>query len=201
MISDLTPNLIKHNLIYDRTSRELSHASQTNLQVLRQSRDRDERVSRMASDKHDHAMTDVATHTERNSPIERKRKQTKDAVLTSFTIRNPPWCYLHLSLVTPASLRAFQDHTANDTTTVDAITVHMHLQAAFKQFLGLHGSAIPFDILKIEKQDAWVRFPREDAGAVLAALGGWVGKDGEGWRVKSRSLWGPEEGDGRDLFD
>ena len=77
----------------------------------------------------------------------------------------------------------------------------MNLQAALRQFLGLHGTAISTDILKIEAYDVWIRVPREDSGAVVAALGGWVGRNGEGWRVKSRNAWGPKSGDGRDLFD
>ncbi len=55
-----------------------------------------------------------------------------------------------------------------------------------------------------------MRVPREDASAVVAAVGGWVGgggggggKESVGWRVKGRSEWlvGLVGGDGSDLFD
>jgi len=149
----------------------------------------------------DEVMADVPADEAANTSSDRKRKQSKPVILSHFTIRNPPWSYLHLNLVTPATLRAVQEQFVDTTSSLDAITVQMHLQSALRQFLGLHGTAIPFDVLKIEKQDTWVRLPREDASAVVAALGGWIGKNGEGWRVKSRDCWGPREGDGRDLFD
>lgn len=148
----------------------------------------------------DDKMTDAPDESSATTPSDRKRKQSKPVILSHFTIRNPPWAYLHLSLLTPTTLRTANEPPTADTSSLDAITVQIHLQSALRQFLGLHGTAIPFDILKIEGHDLWVRLPREDASAVVAALGGWVGKNGEGWRVKSRDVWGPKEGDGRDLF-
>jgi len=149
----------------------------------------------------DDKMTDAPAEGAASATSDRKRKQSKPVILSHFTIRNPPWTYLHLSLLTPATLRTANEPPAANTTSLDAITVQIHMQSALRQFLGLHGTAIPFDVLKIEGHDTWVRLPREDASAVVAALGGWVGKNGEGWRVKSRDAWGPREGDGRDLFD
>lgn len=46
------------------------------------------------------------------------------------------------------------------------------------------------DILNLEGSDVHVRVPREDASAVVIAVGGWMGKGGEGWRVKSQGSWG-----------
>ncbi|KAI5197686.1 hypothetical protein AUEXF2481DRAFT_7471 [Aureobasidium subglaciale EXF-2481] len=109
----------------------------------------------------------------------RKRSGTSQPPVTQFTIRNPPWSYLHLSIMTSAP--NYQ---------LDALTAHLHLRAALSQFLGLHGTAIPVDILKLEGSDVHVRVPREDASAVVIAVGGWVGKGGEGWRVKSQGSWG-----------
>ena len=43
--------------------------------------------------------------------------------------------------------------------------------------------------------DVWIRVPREDGSAVVAAVGNWVGKGdkgGEGvvsWRVRGRGEW------------
>lgn len=52
----------------------------------------------------------------------------------------------------------------------------------------------------------WIRVPREDGAAVVAALSAWVGdKDGNGvgWRVKGRADWlGALGGGGRgNLFE
>ncbi len=93
-------------------------------------------------------------------------------------------------------------------TPLDAITARTNLSAALHQFLGLTGTAIAIDILHVKDNDVWVRVPREDASAVVAAVGGWVGgggsgKESVGWRVKGRSEWlvGLVGGDGSDLFD
>ncbi|GAB7340714.1 hypothetical protein MBLNU457_7100t1 [Dothideomycetes sp. NU457] len=148
----------------------------------------------------DEVMKDASAEDAEHTTSDRKRKQSKPVILTHFTIRNPPWTYLHLSLLTPTTLRTANEPPATNNSSLDAITVQMHLHSALRQFLGLHGTAIPFDVLKIDGHDTWVRLPREDASAVVAALGGWVGKNGEGWRIKSRDAWGPREDDGRDLF-
>jgi ribonuclease P/MRP protein subunit POP8 len=97
-----------------------------------------------------------------------------------FTIKNPPWSYIHLSLI-----------TTTPNFTLDTLTAHLNLRAALSQFLGLHGTAIPIDILKLQDNDVHVRVPREDASAVIVAVGGWIGKNGEGWRVKQTGCWGP----------
>ncbi|KAI5240835.1 hypothetical protein E4T43_05807 [Aureobasidium subglaciale] len=123
----------------------------------------------------DVSMTDAST----SPTTKRKRSETSQPPVTQCTIRNPPWSYLHLSLITSAP--NYQ---------LDALTAHLHLRAALSQFLGLHGTAIPVDILKLKGSDVHVRVPREDASAVVIAVGGWMGKGGEGWRVKSQGSWG-----------
>lgn len=120
-------------------------------------------------------MTDAESHT----AVKRKRSEKTSSTVTQFTIRNPPWSYLHLSLITNSS--NYQ---------LDALTAHLHLRAALSQFLGLHGTAIPIDILKLSGNDVYVRVPNEDSSAVVIAVGGWVGKAGEGWRVKNSGSWG-----------
>ncbi|KAG9943920.1 hypothetical protein KCU85_g8349, partial [Aureobasidium melanogenum] len=121
----------------------------------------------------------------------RKRSEKASSNVTQFTIRNPPWAYLQLSLITNSP--NYQ---------LDALTAHLHLRAALSQFLGLHGTAIPIDILKLHNNDVHVRVPREDASALVVAVGGWVGKSGEGWRVKNSSSWGVglHSSAGADLF-
>ncbi|KAG9850612.1 hypothetical protein KCU98_g4257, partial [Aureobasidium melanogenum] len=121
----------------------------------------------------------------------RKRSEKASSNVTQFTIRNPPWTYLQLSLITNSP--NYQ---------LDALTAHLHLRAALSQFLGLHGTAIPIDILKLHNNDVHIRVPREDASALVVAVGGWVGKAGEGWRVKNFSSWGValHSSAGADLF-
>lgn len=52
----------------------------------------------------------------------------------------------------------------------------------------------------------WIRVPREDGSAVVAAVSGWVGGSGResvGWRVRGKGEWLERlvGGDGRDLFE
>ena len=133
-------------------------------------------------------MVDVESH----AAVKRKRSEKASSNVTQFTIRNPPWSYLQLSLITNSS--NYQ---------LDALTAHLHLRAALSQFLGLHGTAIPIDILKLNDNDVHIRVPNEDASAVVIAVGGWVGKAGEGWRVKNSGSWGAglhSTATGADLF-
>lgn len=126
-----------------------------------------------------------------STQAKRKRSENPSSTLAQFTIRNPPWTYIHLSLI-----------SASTTPQLDALTAHLHLRAALSQFLGLHGTAIPIDILKLNDNDVHVRVPREDASALVIAVGSWIGKAGEGWRVKHSACWGPslDSSGAADLF-
>lgn len=112
----------------------------------------------------------------------------------TLTLRNPTWSYIRLQQFQPPQ----------NTSTLDALTAHIQITAALHQFLGVHGAAVPVDVLKLEGSDVWIRVPAEDRSAVVAAVGGWVGRAGEGWRVMGWSSWsaGAEGGKdgGRDLF-
>lgn len=130
-----------------------------------------------------------SSNTSSNKP--KRKRATKNTNLSNFTIRNPPWSYIHLSLTSPT--KTFSN---SESANLSDVKARSYLQYALSQFLGLHGSAIPIDILKLYGSDVWIRAPREDASAVVAAVGGWVGKEGEGWRVKDWGCWGP--GGGRD---
>lgn len=128
-----------------------------------------------------------------NSKKKRKKRTPKKHILSQFTIRNPPWAYIHLEHLS----------SSENKNLLDEVTAQLHLTAALSQFLGLHGAAIPFDILKVEGQDVWIRLQTEDRQALVAAVGGWVNANGEGWRVKGWSSWdcnamGRESG--QDLF-
>ncbi|MCJ1306963.1 hypothetical protein MMC25_000607 [Agyrium rufum] len=126
----------------------------------------------------------------------------------STTIRSLPFTYLHISLFSAASDPPPSSVTGSSTFTrrpdpIDEITVRTYLTSALKQFLGLTGTAIPVDILKVDQQDAWVRVSRGDGKAVMEALSGWVGTSDVAWRVKGRGDWlgGVVMGDGRALFE
>ena len=137
----------------------------------------------------------VATTQDSTEVAKKKRKRrAKNHTISQFTIRDPPWAYLHLQhLASPGT-----------STNPDAVTAHLHITAALSQFLGLHGAAIPIDIFKLENTDVWIRVPAEDKSAVIAAVGGWVSGKGEGWRVKGVSSWDARamaRDSGQDLFN
>lgn len=115
-----------------------------------------------------------------------------------ITIRNPPFTYLHLTLLTSTS-----SLPTLDSPPVDILTARAHLTSAVSQFLGITGTAIPIDFLKVEGRDVWIRVPREDAAAVVGALSHWVGEDGGvSWGVKGKGEWlgVVAAGDGNELF-
>lgn len=110
------------------------------------------------------------------------------------TIRNPPFTYLYLTLVTSSTSNALP---------IDILTARAYLTSAVSQFLGITGTAIPVDVLKVEGRDVWLRVPREDAAAVVGALSQWVAKDGGvSWRVNRKGEWLGivAAGDGHELF-
>lgn len=111
------------------------------------------------------------------SPTTTKHPAPDRLLQKPVTIRNPPFSYLHLTLLAPA------------TTVFDLLTARAHLTSALNQFLGITGTAIPVDFLKIEHHDVWVRVPREDGAAVVSAISGWVGGEGVAWRILEKGDW------------
>lgn len=101
---------------------------------------------------------------------------------STFTLRNPPYTYFHLSLqslaLQPQSPQALDD-----------VAARSYLFAALQQYLGLTGTAIPIDILQVEDRNVWIRVPREDEVAVTAALSQWVGARGVSLRIEARGNW------------
>ncbi|KAJ1329229.1 ribonuclease P/MRP protein subunit POP8 [Microdochium nivale] len=98
------------------------------------------------------------------------KKSSKSLELATSTIRAPPHAYAHLQL-----LSSSPNGPASDGEQLDALQVKSYCLAALKQFLGLHGSAISFDILKVEGCEGWVRVPRDDLAAFAAAVTAWQG--------------------------
>lgn len=86
---------------------------------------------------------------------------------------------------------------------MDILTARTYLTAALQQFLGMTGTAIPIDFLKVEGREVWVRVPREDGAAVVEAVSGWVGGESVGWRVKGKGDWlgTVVAGTGKELFE
>jgi ribonuclease P/MRP protein subunit POP8 len=112
-----------------------------------------------------------------------KMTQRDSSTTTSFTLRNPPYAYFHLSI------RSLQFSQSSQS--LDEITARSYLTAALQQYLGLMGTAIAIDILKVEGAHIWIRVPRDDESAVTAALSQWC-SSAEGsvsLRVEARGSW------------
>jgi ribonuclease P/MRP protein subunit POP8 len=113
----------------------------------------------------------------------KSQKHLKGHEITTKTIKTPPFSYIRLQLISDPD-------TMKD---LDSLTVRSHIMSALTQFLGVTGSAISVDILKVEGTECWIRVPREDLSPILAALGGWVGgseTEGKvGWRTKGSGNW------------
>lgn len=86
---------------------------------------------------------------------------------------------------------------------IDMLTARTYLTSALRQFLGLTGTAISIDFLKLEARDVWIRVPREDGAAVVSAVSAWMGAEGVAWRIRGKSEWlgGLVAGNGMELFE
>ncbi len=102
----------------------------------------------------------------------------------TFTIRNAPYTYLHLSLR--------HAHESDFFAPLDAVTARTYLTSALSQFLGLTGTAISIDILKVAAREVWIRVPRQDSSVVAAALGQWMSAAADvSFQVESMGEWLP----------
>ncbi|KAJ5804038.1 uncharacterized protein N7518_000341 [Penicillium psychrosexuale] len=154
-----------------------------------------------------HGDMEIDTNVSVTKAAKRKAPEPKPKII-HFTSRNPPWTYLKLKLVS-------QPGSAPQP--LDALSARTYLSSALSQFLGLTGTAIPIDILKIEDGSPsttkyhimWIRVPREDASAVVSAVSSWIGGGNNSassgdvaWRVcaKGNFLGALVAGSGADLF-
>ncbi|KAM0247010.1 hypothetical protein ACHAQJ_010010 [Trichoderma viride] len=116
--------------------------------------------------------------------IIQKSRLEKSHELLTCTIKTPPFSYAHLELLTDPSDAAVE---------LDNLQVKSYCTAALSQFLGLAGTAISLDILKVEASGCWVRVPRDDLGSFAAALTAWKGTSDGGvqrlLRIKQCSDW------------
>ncbi|KAI3006977.1 hypothetical protein CBS147346_3435 [Aspergillus niger] len=127
----------------------------------------------------------TTTTSKRKSPTTTTTTSSDSSPKTiHFTSRTPTWTYLKLQLVT--------NPPSTSTSPLDPLTARTYLSAALSQFLGLMGTTIPIDILKVSPPPSssssteggktggsgntvWTRVPRDDAAAVVAALSSWIG--------------------------
>jgi ribonuclease P/MRP protein subunit POP8 len=96
-----------------------------------------------------------------------KPKARKACEIQTCTIRNPPFSYAQLELLSGPG--------AGEKPCLDEITVRSYCSAALTRFLGATGAAISLDILKVHENQCWVRVPREDLAAFAAAITAWRG--------------------------
>lgn len=153
----------------------------------------------------------TTTTSKRKSPTTTTTTSSSDSSPKTihFTSRTPTWTYLKLQLYVPypyptlllvysltRTLTNLTNRVTNppstSTSPLDPLTARTYLSAALSQFLGLMGTTIPLDILKVSPPPSssssteggktggsgstvWARVPRDDAAAVVAALSSWIG--------------------------
>jgi ribonuclease P/MRP protein subunit POP8 len=108
-------------------------------------------------------------------------RTTEKTSETTFTLRHPPYVYIYLIVKTlsPAAI-----------VELDKVTAQSYLRSALSQFLGLTGTAIELDLLKVEGKDIWLRVAKEDASAVIAAVSQWAStRHDVSLQVKARGTW------------
>lgn len=129
------------------------------------------------------AQEDIAMMDSPSTTPNAKQSHYKGHEITSKTIATPPFSYACLQLLSNPAAEV----------ELDELTVRTHIMSALTQFLGLTGSAISVDILKVNGSECWIRVPREDLAPVIAAMGGWVGGRNAGgqvgWRVMGSGNW------------
>ncbi|RYP12638.1 hypothetical protein DL767_011173 [Monosporascus sp. MG133] len=121
------------------------------------------------------------------------KKSQKYHELATSTISAPPWAYAHLELVSSSTIITTSGGTGAGGEELDALQARSYCAAALKQFLGVRGTAIPLDVLKVEGAECWLRLPRDDLGAFAAAVTAWQGTTQSGChstlRIRGCSDW------------
>ncbi|CEI39524.1 hypothetical protein FVEN_g8733 [Fusarium venenatum] len=120
-------------------------------------------------------MTKNPSQSSQKNIFQEKGLEKSHDILTC-TIKEPPFSYAHLELVTDAP-------SNSSSATLDDLSLKSHCTAALRQFLGITGAAISIDILKVENNHAWVRIPRPDLGSFAAAITAWGGTSDNGEQI------------------
>ncbi|KAF2672440.1 hypothetical protein BT63DRAFT_195859 [Microthyrium microscopicum] len=131
----------------------------------------------------------VDTHAPALSKAQRPQAAS---ILHSSTLRLPQWTYFHLRLFT----------LSTESPAHDAVTARKNLNTAMMRYLGIIGSSISIDILKLDNLDLWVRVPRESGGAFHEAVSAWIGQGDMKYLVKAKDDWLVKLSDsnGQDMF-
>jgi ribonuclease P/MRP protein subunit POP8 len=119
-------------------------------------------------------MTQNPSQGSQKNIFQQKDLEKSHDILTC-TIKEPPFSYAHLELITNA--------LSSSSVTLDDLSLKSYCTAACRQFLGTTGAAISTDILKVENNHAWVRVPRPDLGSFAAAITAWRGTSDNGEQV------------------
>ncbi|KIL91012.1 hypothetical protein FAVG1_05708 [Fusarium avenaceum] len=119
-------------------------------------------------------MTQNPSQGSQKNIFQQKDLEKSHDILTC-TIKEPPFSYAHLELITNA--------LSSSSVTLDDLSLRSYCTAACRQFLGTTGAAISTDILKVENNHAWVRVPRPDLGSFAAAITAWRGTSDNGEQV------------------
>ncbi|KAK8136882.1 hypothetical protein PG984_004822 [Apiospora sp. TS-2023a] len=114
-----------------------------------------------------------------------KAKSQKSHELASCVIKEPLFSYAHLQVLNGNPLQ--------EPIEVDALQVRSYCMKALQQFLGIAGTAISIDILKVDGANCWLRIPRDSLGAFSAAITAWRGEYEDGihttFQIKGCSDW------------
>lgn len=116
----------------------------------------------------DTAMADTSLALSIDAATKKRKlaKEGKARELFGTTFKQPPFAYAHIEVVHSSSSR--------DSGDLDALQIRGYCESALKQFLGVTGAGMPFDLLKIDGSEFWLRLPREDLSCFAAALTAWV---------------------------
>ncbi|KAF5021849.1 hypothetical protein F66182_6106 [Fusarium sp. NRRL 66182] len=120
-------------------------------------------------------MAQNANQSSQKTIFQQKGLEKSHEILTC-TIKEPPFSYAHLELVTDTL-------SSSSSVILDNLSLKIYCTAALRQFLGITGTAISIDILKVENNHAWVRVPRPDLGSFAAAITAWRGTSDNGEQV------------------
>ncbi|EKJ72261.1 hypothetical protein NXS19_012552 [Fusarium pseudograminearum] len=120
-------------------------------------------------------MTQNPNQSSQKNIFQEKGLEKSHDILTC-TIKEPPFSYAHLELVTDVP-------SSSSSVTLDDLSLKSYCTTALRQFLGTTGAAVSIDILKVENNHAWVRIPRPDLGSFAAAITAWRGTSDNGEQV------------------
>lgn len=138
------------------------------------------------------AMTTITTTqpVDAIDPVEHKSDKCHHPPIQQFTLRDPPYTYFHLS-VHALNSQPGPPSERTSTHSLDEITARTYLTSALQQYLGVTGTAIALDILKVDGASVFIRVPSDDEAAVAAALSQWVssGARAFGLRIRARGSW------------